>query len=136
MKKIILFLGFASFFWAAAAMATPPTSISLAYDTNKGSLHIEAVHPSFDLEKSYVRLVNIYVNGNLVNSLNYYRQDAPDKFTDDVPLTAQAGDVIKADLFCTLGGEMAQEMTVTQPGATGTPSAPAGTDNSTADNGE
>ena len=35
-----------------------------------------------------------------------------------MPLTAQVGDVIKVDLFCSLGGEMAKELTVTKPDAT------------------
>ncbi len=41
-----------------------------------------------------------------VSTLNYFRQNDYNEFTDDVPVTAQAGDVIKVDLFCTLGGEM------------------------------
>jgi hypothetical protein len=71
-----------------------------------------AMHPSFDLEKSYVRLMNVYVNGEEVSTLNYFKQNDYNEFIDDVPVTAQVGDVIKVDLFCSLGGEMAQEMTV------------------------
>jgi len=101
------------FLWpAAAGFATPPTSINLTYDLAKGNLHILAIHPTFDLNKSYVRLVVIYVNDTQVSSIDYFRQNDYNEFDTDVPLTAQAGDVIKADLFCTLGGEMAQELTV------------------------
>ena len=100
----------------SASFATPPTSIELSYDQSKGNLHVEAVHPSFDLTKSYVRLMIIYVNGNQVSFLNYFRQNDYNEFTDDVPLTAQAGDIIKADLFCSLGGEMAKELKVEKPG--------------------
>lgn len=101
----------------SVCVATPPVSINLSYDLGKGSLHVEAVHPSFDLEKSYVRLMYVYVNGAQVAELNYYRQGDYNKFTDDVSVTAQIGDVIKVDLFCTLGGEMAQELTVKKPDA-------------------
>jgi hypothetical protein len=101
----------------AVSFATPPTSITLTYDLAKGSLHVEAVHPSFNLDKSYVRLMNVYVNGQEVSTLNYYRQNDYNKFSDDVSLTAQAGDVIKVELFCPLGGDMSQELTVAKPGA-------------------
>ena len=111
MKKI--FLLFCLFVLPATlSFATPPTSITLSYDQAKGSLHVVAIHPSFDLEKSYVRLMNVYVNGEQVQTLNYFKQNNNNEFTDDVPLTAKAGDVIKVDLFCSLGGEMAQKMTV------------------------
>lgn len=97
---------------AQAAMATPPVSISLSYDLDKGLLHVEAVHPSFDLNKSYVRLVNIYLNGDQVSQQDYYRQNDYNAFSDDIPVTAHVGDKIKVEVFCTLGGMLSQEMTV------------------------
>ncbi len=100
---------------ASPCFATPPTSITLSYDLDKGSLHVEAVHPSFNLEKSYVRLMNVYVNGQQVTTLNYFKQNDNYEFTDDVPVTAQEGDVIKVELFCSLGGDMSKEMTVAKP---------------------
>ena len=110
MKRIYFFC----FFLLAIPLsfATPPTSITLTYDLAKSSLHVEADHPSFNLDKSYVRLMNIYVNGAQIFARNYYRQEAYDKFSDDLPLTAQVGDVIKVDLFCSLGGEMSKELKV------------------------
>ena len=99
------------------SFATPPTSITLTYDLNKGFLHVEAEHPSFNLDKSYVRLMNIYVNNSQISARNYYRQEAYDKFTDDFPVTAQVGDVIKVELFCSLGGDMSKELTVQKEGS-------------------
>jgi hypothetical protein len=119
MKRICSLVPFLVLVSLNACFATPPTSISLSYDLGKGTLHVEAVHPSFDLEKSYVRLMDVYLNGTQVSELNYFKQGDYDKFTDDVPLTAQVGDVIKVDIFCTLGGEMAQELTVKKPEAAG-----------------
>jgi hypothetical protein len=112
MKKSVLMVFCMMIFCLSRGLASPPVSISLSYDTVKGSLHMDAVHPSFDLNKSYVRLINIYVNGNQVSSLNYYRQNDYNSFSDDVPLTAQVGDVIKVEMFCTLGGSLSQELTV------------------------
>ena len=113
MKKILLFLFFLPM---ASSFATPPTSIDLTYDLDKGSLHVEAVHPSFNLDKSYVRLMNVYVNGQQSSILNYYKQIDYNKFTDDVPVSAKVGDVIKVELFCSLGGDMSKELTVVKPG--------------------
>ncbi len=109
-------LFFLFIFPISASFSTPPTSIILAYDSAKGSLHVEAVHPSFNLDKSYVRLMNVYVNGEQVSTLDYFKQNDYNEFTADVPLTAQAGDIIKVELFCSLGGDMSKELTVTKPG--------------------
>jgi hypothetical protein len=97
------------------SFATPPVSINLAYDLSSGNLHVEAVHPTSNLDKSYVRLMNIYVNGGQVSSVNYARQNDYDKFSDDAPVVAQVGDVIKVELFCAEGGSLAQAMTVKKP---------------------
>jgi hypothetical protein len=117
MKRSVFLLFLLLVIPVSISFSTPPTSITLSYDASKGILHVEAIHPSFNLEKSYVRLMNVYVNGNQVSTMNYSRQDDPNKFTDDVPVSAQEGDVIKVDLFCSLGGELAQELTVTKPEA-------------------
>jgi len=60
--------------------------------------------------------MNVYVNDAQISTLNYFRQKDYDKFTDDVPVTAQVGDTIKVELFCTLGGTMSKEITVVKPG--------------------
>ena len=137
MIKIILFFLLA--FPVSVCFATPPTSIALAYNLEKGSLHVEAVHPSFNLVKSYVRLMNVYVNSDLVTTMNYFRQNNNEGFSDDVPLTAKFGDVIKVELFCTLGGSMAREMKVSTPVSTTSPDddntkVSADLDNNAADN--
>jgi hypothetical protein len=115
MRKVLFFL-FCFMIPVSMSFATPPVSISLSYDLSSGMLHVSAIHPSFNLEKSYVRLMNVYVNGQEVSTLNYFKQNDPDTFSDDVSVTAQAGDVIKVELFCALGGDMSKEMTVGKPG--------------------
>ena len=112
MRKVLFFL---FIFPIAVSFATPPVSIDLSYDKAKGILYVEAMHPSFNLDKSYVRLMDVYVNGQEVSTFNYYRQKEYDRFTDDVPLTVQAGDLIKVHLFCSLGGEMAKELKIAKP---------------------
>jgi len=41
------------------------------------------------LEKSYVRLMNVYLNGQQVSTMNYFKQNDNNEFTDDVPVTAK-----------------------------------------------
>lgn len=117
MKKALIqvVVFFFLFFSVRASFATPPVSIDLSYDQSKGVLHVEAVHPSFNLEKSYVRLMNVYLNGQQVTTVNYYKQNDYNKFSDDVSMSAQIGDVIKVELFCSLGGDMSKELTVNKP---------------------
>jgi len=117
MKKVMAILCCLFVLSVPLSFATPPTSITLTYDPTQGSLHVEAVHPSFNLEKSYVRLMNVYVNGQQVSTKDYFKQDDYNEFTDDVLVTAQAGDVIKVELFCSLGGDMSKEITVGKSGA-------------------
>ena len=115
MKKIIILLVFVALVCVSKSFATPPTSIDLTYDLSSANLHVDAGHPSSDLNKSYVRLMNVYVNDILISATDYTHQEDAAKFVQDVPLTAQIGDVIKVDLFCSLGGEMAKEIKVTKP---------------------
>jgi hypothetical protein len=119
MKRAVLF--FPVFIMASLCWAAPATSIDMSYDTGKGILHVEATHESFDLYKDYIRLMNVYLNGTQVAAIDYYKQDAFDKFTDDVPLKAQAGDVIKVDLFSSMGGEKAAELKVNAGGPDNAP---------------
>ena len=62
-------------FLISTSHATAPVSINLSYDLDGGILHVEADHPSFNLDKSYVRMMNVYLNGQQVSTLNYFRQN-------------------------------------------------------------
>jgi len=115
MKRILMTLMCLFIFSVTASWATPPVTITLSYDLDKASLHVEAVHPSFSVTVSYVRMMEVSLNGQTVNTLYYHMQNAPDKFWDDVPLKAKEGDVITVALFCTLGGSKSQDLTVTPP---------------------
>jgi len=112
MKNIFLVLVCLFILPARASWATPPVTITLSYDLDKASLHVEAKHPSFNVTVSYVRMMVLSLNGQQVNTLYYHIQNAPDKFWDDVPLQAKVGDVITAELFCTLGGSKSEDLTV------------------------
>jgi len=124
MKKSILMLVCLLIFPIAVSFATTPppqrmspvTSISLTYDLDKSSLHIEAVHPSNNWEIDYVRMMTVSLNGQVVSTLNYYHQTSAAGFSEDVQLPTKVGDVITVDLFCTGGSSMSKDLTVTKPG--------------------
>ena len=63
-------------------------------------------------------MMKVSLNGQEVSTLNYYHQNTPGGFSEDVSLNAQAGDVITVALFCTQGSSMSQDLTVTKPGDT------------------
>ena len=136
MKRVFFILSFLFVLSANSGFATPPTSIALDYDLNGGILHVEAVHPSFNLDKSYVRLMNVYLNGVQIFTQDYFKQDYYDKFLEVVPMAAKPGDDIKVELFCSLGGEMSQELSVptTQANVTGVNVTDNSMVNSTTDN--
>ena len=52
----------------------PIQSITLNYDLDKAILHVEAVHPSDNWERDYVRMMTVSLNGQMVSTLNYYHQ--------------------------------------------------------------
>ncbi|MBF0504567.1 MAG: hypothetical protein HQL14_05630 [Candidatus Omnitrophica bacterium] len=112
--KNILFVLFL-LFNCPVSWATPPTSITQTYDLDKASLHVDAVHPSDLLDKSYVRMMTVSLNNKPVQTFYYYRQKDHAGFSEDVSLKAKVGDVIKVDLFCTQGGSLSDELTVPAP---------------------
>jgi hypothetical protein len=145
MKKITCMVSGLLVFFITVSFAVPAppvsrrmstiTSMSIKYDLVKTFLHIEAVHPSDNWEIDYVRMMTISLNGQDVSTQNYYHQTSAEDFTDDVPLKAQAGDVIKVTLFCTGGSSSAEELTVTdQAGGQPDQSTDVVTDNGTTDN--
>ncbi len=130
MRKILKDCFVASLRWTAllamtlvyttASFAAPPsrmstvTSITLTYDLDKASLHIEAVHPSNNWEIDYVRMMTASLNGQIVSTTNYYHQTTAKGFSEDLALNAKAGDVITVELFCTGGSSMSKDLTITK----------------------
>jgi len=110
---IMLIFPVSLIFAADPPLMTPVTSVTLRYDLQNSTLHVEAVHPSANWEIDYVRMMTVSLNGQQVLTNNYYHQDNAQGFSDDVTLKAKAGDVISADVFCTNGSNMSQDLTVT-----------------------
>ena len=99
----------------SSAWATPPSRMDLTYDAKLGILHVEAHHPSDNLSTHYLRRLVVYQNGAQVKEMFYFKQNAPVKFTEDIPITAKEGDILAVEVFCIKGGSKRVEMTVTAP---------------------
>jgi len=137
-------ISFLFLFISLSFATTPPptgggmtvvTSMTLTYDLDKATLHVEAVHPSDNLEKNFVRMMTVSLNGQLFSTLNYVRQNDFAGFSDDVSIKAQAGDVITVELFCTGGSSISKDLTVAKSGTVSSDqNTDASTDNSTTDN--
>lgn len=97
----------------AAAGATPPSAMSLAYDGNARLLSITITHVSANTTVHYIKEVNVSLNGQLVNDSHYTTQPSPDTWTYTYPVTAQPGDVLSATASCSLFGSATRTLTVT-----------------------
>ena len=114
---------------ASLAYATPPSQMDLTYDPDKGILHVEAHHPVDNMSTHYLRRLVLYQNGAQVKEMFYFKQNAPVKFTEDIPVPAKEGDVLAVEVSCLKGGSKRAEMTVPAPAPNTavTPSKPAKT---------
>ena len=84
--------------------AHPPTDMKLAYDTKKSLLHIEMTHVTSNMNKHYIRRIEIFKNGNKEKSMTIVKQATPSGHTEDVAFTAVSGDTIFVEAFSTGGG--------------------------------
>ena len=97
------------------AWAAPPAQIDLAYDLAKGNLHVEAKHPTSNIDKHYLRRLIVYKNNIQEQEFSYIRQTLPSKLVEDVAVIAKPGDVLAVEVFCKEGGSKRAEIDVIAP---------------------
>lgn len=88
----------------AAAHATPPKDVSLAYDAQKQTLTVTITHPSFFPSKHYIKRVDISLNGKPVMSVPYTSQPAGDTYAYTYPVPASPGSELSANATCNIFG--------------------------------
>lgn len=94
------------------AYASPPSDITLDYDAANESLHVTAQHPTDRQNRYFLRRIVIYKNGAEETAANFGFQRLAWGIDEQLPLKAQPGDRIKAEIFCSQGGSGEAEMTV------------------------
>lgn len=87
------------------ASAHPPSSVTLAYNSENGNLTVSITHTVADPSTHYVRQVTIAVNGTIVQTHNYTSQPTASAFTYHYTVQAAKGEEIAATAFCSITGE-------------------------------
>jgi len=112
----------------AAAGATPPSAMSLAYDANARLLSVTITHASANTVVHYIKEVSVSLNGKVINDSHYTTQPDPSMWTYTYPVNAEPGDVLSATATCSLFGSATRNITVAAgPGTEGQPATAATT---------
>ena len=116
-KKALLFLTFSVFaiFLVLIMLTFPvaanaPSQVSLAYDSQNQSLKVTTTH-AIATSSHYVYKISVDKNGEQVLTKEYKSQPAP-TFTNDYPINATKGDVLKATAHCIIAGSESAEIAV------------------------
>ena len=112
MKKILLVIGIFVFGLINPVWATPPSSIELTYDPQKGNLHIEVVHTAHDPHKHHIRKVEVSLNDEKPINLYFATQTTPARLIIDLNLQAKAGDKIRVLAICNQAGRREETLIV------------------------
>jgi hypothetical protein len=102
---------------AAPAGAHSPAAMLLAYNETAGELAVTITHQVIDPATHYVREVQLSVDGQTVRTTPYTSQPSATPFTYSYSLQVQAGNSVKVDASCILGGSITRTLLV--PGSTG-----------------
>jgi desulfoferrodoxin (superoxide reductase-like protein) len=73
MKKLILSVS-VCLFLSLIVKADPPKKIAITYTSENKTLKIEVFHPVQNIEKHYIDLISVEVNGKEVKSLKFLKQ--------------------------------------------------------------
>jgi hypothetical protein len=112
-KMVLLLLVLALMCTAGAAVAHPPSEVSLSYSRDEGILKVDAPHSVSDGKKHYINLFTVSVNGQVMYTLE------PAWQVDGKTSTAmfQVGDlpvetVVEVEAICNRVGKKKSTLTV------------------------
>ena len=119
MKRILISaMGIALFFVCAfvkPAVAHPPRHMTLTFDSNTQTLHVEAQHTTSNITKHYIRTLHIYKNDEETGHYTYPTQTKPTMLVKDIPMQAKPGDTIRVRAICNEGGDIEETLTISEP---------------------
>lgn len=114
MKKIKIILMLCSLLLTSAqAFAHPPSDIQIEFDNNTKTLKAVVYHSVANPLTHYIKKVDISLNGQKVQTLNFTRQ--MQKTTQPVETMvpeAKAGDVLSVEAYCNLYGKLKKEIKI------------------------
>ncbi len=114
MKKFFLVLSM-FFVFSGTVFAHAPYAIKLSYDINTHVLKADIKHPTQNMIKHHIRLVEVYKNGQKIESEYVPRQVSPLGYNYEKKIDAKPGDVLKVKAFSTYGGWKEESITITKP---------------------
>ena len=112
MKKNLLSIGILILFLTNSTWATPPSSIELTYDFEKGNLHIEIAHAAHDPRRHHIRKVEVTHNDEKPVDLYFATQTTPASLIIDLALQAKGGDKIRVLAICNQAGRREETLIV------------------------
>lgn len=116
---IITTVGLAGLLIVVPAAATPPSAMSISFDSTTHNLTVTITHATLDPTTHYIKDVKVNINGQTVNDYRYTSQPTPDTFTYVYTLMPKRGDTIEVTATCSLAGSATRELTIPE-GSTGT----------------
>lgn len=91
------------------ASAHPPSDMNLVGDTDSNSILVTLTHRVQDISSHYVSEIEIWKNGETIETVRYSSQPSPDSFTYRYNLPLDAGDTATVIARCNIGGEITRE---------------------------
>lgn len=95
---------FAVMLFAPAASAHPPQKVECAYNYNTQSLTVTITH-RVSTSDHYIFKVVVTKNGAPYKTYNYTNQPDPNVFSYNYDVPAADGDVLRAQAYCSYGGD-------------------------------
>lgn len=112
MKRILLIVGLLISCLINSVGATPPSSIELTYDPQKGILHIAIAHAAHDPREHHIRKVEVSLNSEKPINLYFATQTTPARLIIDLALQAKAKDKIRVLAICSEAGRLEKTLIV------------------------
>ncbi len=102
---------------SASVFCHPPKDVALNYNPGTGELSIEAIHQVQDVQKHYVKSIEIIVNKENPVERKFTSQTSAEKQTDTVKLEkVKPGDQIIVTAICSIAGSKSATLVVKEAG--------------------
>ncbi len=93
-------------------VAHTPAGMDFEYDSSTNTLTVEVTHSVSDVNTHYIYRIEVYKNNVLEETRDYDAQDSTSGMSDTFTVEAEDGDVLKATAYCSLSGQITNEITV------------------------
>jgi hypothetical protein len=121
---IFSFLGIFILIQGTPVIAHTPSSMNLSYDFASQVLTVDVSHSVSDVVSHRIATVTIEKNSVQVINRVYSSQNTTSGFSATYHIPAVDGDVLSVTAVCSISGQVADEITVSDPAATTTPTTP------------